>query len=1212
MKKLQLNLFSILCFSLFLISCSEYENKFKNWIPSDNNPASPKVMYSIPAPGTTGIPKDQKIIIVFSKPIDEQSCIGAFSVQPSTLGLFEINGSILTFTASQPWQGGITYLANLTNRCEDEEGRDLAKPYAIDFSVSTNVTPPKVLAVRGRKNATGCATTSPIVDFVNFQSNFYSNTDVCVNSPIVVTFSKPMDRGSVESNFLTAPQLIGAFVWSNNNTVLEFRPKDALTTGVTYVLTIAKTAQDSSEIMLGTNMTASFTVGTETVKPFVTLQDGYVKDAGGCSPGTLASTLYPGGLLNVSGLCSSVVPGYQNSPISIDFSEDMNLSTTDAAVTISPSISGIKSWVTSANPSCGSTGPCGATSRLVFTPVVPWQHSVTYTVTISGASTDLAGNTIGTNYSFSFTVGSDFNIPRIVLQDAYINSGGGCVPGTLASALDPTNGIRDKTGACSGLTTGALNTPIFIHFSESVIQSSVENNITISPNILGTKSWLTSTNPSCGTTGICGNSSLFVFTPIQDWQNTTYTVTVPSSTMDLDGNTLGSPYSFSFTFGIDLLPPKLDFTTGPVLGDLAPTCGFLGSTLISNLTTDVCNLASGLKLRVRFNEPMNQAATTNAFSLSPAVNGVISWPTPTELLFTPSQDLTLFTQYKLTIGSSAKDIAGNTLGSDFISYFTTGNGSPANNTPPQVLNILSDTSGGPGGCDGGMDDSISPSFVTNVCTDNSGSGQGAAFEIIFSKNMDQNLTSQAFSISPSVSGMISWVSPTTMRFITTQSLNPNTQYIVSIGQNASDSNGIKMQNNYILYFLSSPIGGYPAVNSINVFSGTLAACQAGTGASTNILASTVNNGCIGNPAVNPIVVTFSSPMNLTTMQSGFSISPSVQGQFTFPSANQMVFTPDVALQYGKRYNITLSTSITDSSGKGLKNQVFGTFVVGALDSSQPSVTGVDFEQSGDGDDCGVTPNDAINMQTGTVTTTVCAGTPIIIHFSEAMDTSSVQNAFNISPSITGAITFSGNDMIITPSLPLTSLQSYTLSISTSAKDLAGNSLQSSFSLVFKAEDNSPQVKAIGVASQANCASFVQTSGCWWESGSSIQQASNYSFIPGLQACPSDSVTDNIVLVFNQSMDPVATVSAITISAVSQISVPAYSSIRKGQWLWSDSNRTLTISITDVSNACGFDMLFNTGISVSNYPLYLIQIDQSATNSSGLRLAAPFNFFFESN
>ncbi|MGQ2800050.1 Ig-like domain-containing protein [Leptospira santarosai] len=1201
----------VFCLSSFLIGCSKLENKFKNWIPLDNNPASPKVVYSIPSPGQTGVLRDQKIVMTFNKPIDEQSCIGAFSVQPGVTGLFEINGSTLTFTPNKRWQGGITYLVNLSNRCEDQEGRDLEKPYSISFSVSTDVLPPDVTSIGGRKNTTGCLNTDPILDFVNFRNNFYSTTDVCVNTPIVVNFTKPMDRGTVESNFLTVPQMVGSFVWSNNNTVLTFTPRDVLTTGLTYVLTISQTAQDTSENPLGKNVSASFTVGTEIVKPQILMQDGYIQNAAGCSPGVLASTLFPGGLFNAVGLCTGIVPGFQSSPIIIDFSEAMNLTTTDSNVNISPNINGIKTWSASPNGACGSTGPCGTTSRFTFTPVTPWQHSVTYTVAVSGNSTDIAGNPVGQNYSFSFTVGQDFQIPRVIFQDGFINTGAGCAPGTLASLLDPINGLRDKTGVCSGLSPASANTPIFVHFSESMIQSTIENALSISPNILGTKTWLTSGNALCGSTGPCGNGSLLVFTPSQDWQNTTYTFSIPGSAMDLDGNTLGSSYSFSFTFGIDLLPPRMDFTTGPLLSDLAPACGNLGLTAIPNLTTNICNQTNGTKFRVRFNEPMDQAATTNAFSLSPSVAGLLTWPSPTELLFTPSQNLNLFAQYKLTISTAAKDLAGNAMVSEFISFFTTGNGGPVNNTPPTVLNVLSDVATGPGGCDGGMDDSLSASFVTNVCTDNVGTGQGASFEIIFSKNMNQNVTSQSFSISPNVSGLISWTSPTTLRFIAAQSLNPNTQYVISINQNATDSGGIQIQNGYVLYFLSSPLGGFPAVNSIDVFSGTPTNCQAGLGIVTNILAATVNNACTGNAAVNPIVITFSEPMNSSSLRSGFSISPAVTGQFSFPTANQMIFTPDVAFQYGKRYNLSLATSVTNTSGKGLKNPVNATFVVGALDSSQPIAAGIDFEIDGDGDNCGAVPNDVLNAQSGTLTNNVCTGIPIVIHFNEPMDPASTQSALSVSPSANFAITFAGNDMTLTPLIALNGKQNYTLTISTSAKDLAGNSLQNSFSLIFKTENNSPQVTAIGRGNQVNCNSLAVTTGCWWQTGTPFLPASSYSFTPGLQACPADSTSDNIVIVFNQPMNTVSTVNAVTITAVSQVPNSA-SSIYKGKWTWSDSDRVLTISMTDAGLACGFDILFNTGIGGANYPLYLIQIDQSATNANGTALSSQFSFFFESN
>ncbi|BDA77825.1 hypothetical protein LPTSP3_g07550 [Leptospira kobayashii] len=1212
----------ILGIMLFLIQCSGAENAFKNFIPTDNSPAAPKVIASLPAPGQTGVPKDQKIIITFNKEVDKQSCIAAFTMQPPATGLFDVTGNVMTFTPSRQFSGAITYVANLSNRCEDKNGRDLEQSYNIDFSVSTDVQQPTILSFQAKKNSQGCSAASPYVDVVNFKNNVYSTTDVCPNSSILINFSKPMDRGTVESNFLTVPQLIGAFVWSGNNTVLEFTPNELLATGITYIITVSNQAQDLSDNPLPKSYTASFTVGSEILKPQIAMQDGYVRNGLGCNPGTLASTLYPTGLRNAVGICSSIVQGYQNSPVIIDFTESLDLTSADSLVTISPNINGVKSWATSAHPLCGSTGSCGAGSRLTFTPIEPWQHSVTYTVTFSSNLKDLAGNLLGTNYSFSFTIGSDFQIPRITMQDGFINTGFGCTPGTLSSTIDPVNGLRNKTGGCTGASVGSLNTPIYIHFSEDMDRVSVENGFFINPNVNGVKTWSASALPLCGTTGPCGTSSLLTFTPTLDWQNTTYTVSLGNSALDSDGNTIGTSYSFSFTVGTDLIPPKLDYATGPLLGDLAPACGALGTTVIPSMSTGVCHLFSGSRIRLRFDEAMDQSKTTNAFSITPSVNGVVSWPTATELLFTPSQNMSLFTQYRVSLNSTAADIAGNRLASDFISYFTTGDGGAGNNFPPTVADVLTDTQGGPAGCNAGMDDSISASFITNVCTDNSGLGNGAAFQVVFSKNMEQSLTAQAFSISPSVSGVITWISPTIMRFVATQSLNPNAQYIVTIGGGATDSNGNRIESSYVKYFMSSSIGGYLALNSIDLSTGTVANCLLGSGSITNILAAVVNNACTGNPFVNPILLTFSQPINQSSLVNGFSISPSVSGYFSFPTAYQALFNPDALLQYGKRYTITIPTSITNTSGRGMANTIYSSFVVGALDSNFPSIVGVDFEVNGDGDGCGVVPNDFVNQPSGSVLSQVCAGTPIVVHFSEPMDTNSAMNAVSFSPFANVNYSFTGNDMTITPLTTFASGEDFSFTISTGARDLAGNALQSSFTLGFKTENTSPRVVAIGVASQTNCSSYTgnlyagnpaggnsSMTQCYWSDGLQMLSPAAYSLTTTTApACPSNSLTDDIRIVFNQAMDPVATINAISMSYISN---SGGSGIKKNSWQWSDSFHVVTIQVTDVS-LCGNDLQAITNVTLPNYPFYLVQVDQTAKNASGTSLSSAFNFILEGN
>ncbi|RLI99161.1 MAG: hypothetical protein DRP08_07515, partial [Candidatus Aenigmatarchaeota archaeon] len=90
---------------------------------------------------------------------------------------------------------------------------------------------------------------------------------------------------------------------------------------------------------------------------------------------------------------------------------------------------------------------------------------------------------------------------------------------------------------------------------------------------------------------------------------------------------------------------------------------------------------------------------------------------------------------------------------------------------------------------------------------------------------------------------------------------------------------------------------------------------------------------------------------------------------------------------------------------------------------------------------------------------VSIDTTISVTFSEAMNKTSAEGAFSISPSVSGSFSWDGNKMIFTPDSNLAYNTTYTANISTSAKDLAGNNLESPYSWQFTTieEDTTPPV-----------------------------------------------------------------------------------------------------------------------------------------------------------
>ena len=84
------------------------------------------------------------------------------------------------------------------------------------------------------------------------------------------------------------------------------------------------------------------------------------------------------------------------------------------------------------------------------------------------------------------------------------------------------------------------------------------------------------------------------------------------------------------------------------------------------------NIVRNVTVTVYFSEAMDEAATAAALSISPPVAGTTSWFASRNLSFTPEIPLDSFTEYTFTVGTGARDLAGNALASPYSFRFTTG------------------------------------------------------------------------------------------------------------------------------------------------------------------------------------------------------------------------------------------------------------------------------------------------------------------------------------------------------------------------------------------------------------------------------------------------------------------------------------------------------------------------------------------------------------
>jgi len=168
-------------------------------------------------------------------------------------------------------------------------------------------------------------------------------------------------------------------------------------------------------------------------------------------------------------------------------------------------------------------------------------------------------------------------------------------------------------------------------------------------------------------------------------------------------------------------------------------------------------------------------------------------------------------------------------------------------------------------------------------------------------------------------------------------------------------------------------------------------------------------------------------MDETTINTGsFTVNngSAVGGNVTY-SNKTATFTPISSLERNKTYTATLSTTITDNAGNHLTDNYTWSFSTAA-----PEVVTV-------------TPSiEAVKIHTPTL---------INVTFSEDIDETTLSaDSFTVtngSP-VSGSITYSNKKATFTPSAELTNSSTYTVTLTTTIKDLAGNHLTDNYTWSF--------------------------------------------------------------------------------------------------------------------------------------------------------------------
>ena len=281
----------------------------------------------------------------------------------------------------------------------------------------------------------------------------------------------------------------------------------------------------------------------------------------------------------------------------------------------------------------------------------------------------------------------------------------------------------------------------------------------------------------------------------------------------------------------------------------------------------------------------------------------------------------------------------------------------------------------------------------------------------FSEAMDSlTITTATFTLlqgSTPVSGAVAYAG-VTATFTPASNLTASTTYTATITTVAKDLAGNALAVNKVWSFTTgtAPDTTAPTVSSTNP-------ANAATGVALN----------------QQVAATFSEAMDsLTITTATFTLlqgSTPVSGAVAYAGVTA-TFTPASSLAASTEYTATITTGAKDLAGNALASNKVWSFTTGtAPDTTAPTVSSTN----------------PANAATGVALNQQVAAT-----FSEAMDSLTITTAtFTLlqgTTPVSGAVAYAGVTATFTPASSLAASTEYTATITTGAKDLAGNALAS--------------------------------------------------------------------------------------------------------------------------------------------------------------------------
>jgi hypothetical protein len=259
----------------------------------------------------------------------------------------------------------------------------------------------------------------------------------------------------------------------------------------------------------------------------------------------------------------------------------------------------------------------------------------------------------------------------------------------------------------------------------------------------------------------------------------------------------------------------------------------------------------------------------------------------------------------------------------------------------------------------------------------------------------------------------------TMSFVPTDKLTTNTTYTGTVSSSVKDLKGNALQEDYVWTF------------------------STGTTLSPTVISTDPANNATGVVLNKIVAATFSVPMNASTLTGTTFIvkqgATSIAGAVTY-SGSTAYFTPASALTLSSLYTATITTGAKNVAGTPIPSDYVWSFTTGTI--SAPKVISTD----------------PANLATGVAFNKVITAT-----FSEAMTGSTITaTSFTLmtgTTPVTGAVSYTGTTATFIPTVILLSGTTYTATITTGAKNLAGTPLANDYVWTF---NTIPTLGPVGV------------------------------------------------------------------------------------------------------------------------------------------------------